>query len=75
MFNNPNPNCERNDCRFTQGVSMTTDMYYPPIYDKNGVNTNPDGNLSNSSVQCSTCGKKWESYTRYNETTYKECND
>ncbi len=39
---NPNPECPREDCRFSYGGGTTTCVYYPPVYDKNGVNINPD---------------------------------
>lgn len=71
MFKNPNPDCKK-ECRFSQGCSYSTDVYYPPIYDKHGNNINPDGNVTSSSVYCSVCGKKWNSTTRYGETTYTE---
>lgn len=51
---------------------MTTDMYYPPVYDKNGNNINPDGNITSGSVKCSTCNKEWRYSTRYDETAYTE---
>lgn len=66
------PECERDDCRFRQGVSMSTLVYYVPVYDKNGVNINPDGNTTTSNLECLTCGKRWVATTRYNQTTYTE---
>ncbi len=69
---NPNPNCEREDCRFCVGVEMSTCVYYSPIYDKNGNNLNPDGNSTSGEISCSTCNKKWKYITRYNKTTYTE---
>ena len=71
MTNSPNPNCEK-DCRFQHGMSMTTAMYFPPVYDKQGNNLNPDGNTTSCDVTCSTCNKKWNSSTRFGETTYTE---
>jgi hypothetical protein len=68
---NPNPNCEL-DCRFQRNASMTTDMYYQPVYDKHGNNLNPDGNTTSTTIHCSVCGKNWSASTRYGETTYKE---
>jgi hypothetical protein len=70
-MNNPNPNCEK-DCRFHYGVSVTTCMYYPPVYDKHGNNLNPDGNISSGEVSCSVCGKSWISSTQYGETVFNE---
>jgi len=72
-MNNPNPNCPREDCRFQYGIGMTTSMYYPPIYDKHGNNTNPDGNTTSGEMTCTTCNKKWYYSRRYGETTFQEC--
>jgi hypothetical protein len=69
---NPNPECSREDCRFAYGGGSTTLAYYQPIYDKNGVNTNPDRNTTNFGVECFTCGKMWEGKTCAGETTYEE---
>jgi len=48
-------------------------MYYPPIYDKHGNNTNPDGNTTSGETTCTTCNKKWYYSRRYGETTFQEC--
>lgn len=50
-------------------------MYFPPVYDKHGNNLNPDGNTTSSDVTCSTCNKKWNSSTRFGETTYTEISE
>lgn len=71
-FQSPNPDCERDDCQFTQGVSMTTCAYYVPVYDKNGVNINPDGNTTTFDVSCYKCNKKWRGATQLGKTTYDE---
>lgn len=63
--------CER-DCRFTESSQGTTCAYYPPVYDKNGVNTNPDMNISYYTVKCSTCGKSWSANSQNCKITYKE---
>lgn len=68
---NPNPTCE-NDCRFHYGMSMTTAMYFPPVYDKHGNNLNPDGNYTSSTVKCATCSKEWTSSTQHGKTDFKE---
>ena len=73
-MNNPNPNCPREDCRFCVGIEMTTSMYYPPVYDKQGNNINPDGNVTSGEMTCSTCNKKWKYSTQYGETIFQECN-
>lgn len=36
--------------------SMTTAVYYPPIY-KDGVNINPDRNISTTRCHCLNCDK------------------
>jgi hypothetical protein len=72
QFENPNPDCI-NECNFIPSDCGTvTNMYFPPRYDKNGVNTNPDGNIHTSFVSCGTCGKKWTSETQYGKTIYTE---
>lgn len=68
---NPNPTCEK-DCRFSYGLSMTTAMYFPPVYDKHGNNINPDGNITSGSVSCSVCNRQWSYSTQYDETQFKE---
>lgn len=69
---NPNPTCQSEDCRFNYGVSMTTAMYYHPVYDKNGNNLNPDANITSGKVQCSMCNKTWYYSTQLGETVFKE---
>ena len=70
-MNNPKPFCDK-DCRFSYGMSSTTCMYFDPIYDKNGVNINPDGNITTGSVHCSTCNTSWHTHTQYGKTTFTE---
>ena len=41
-----------------QGVSMTTNVYYPPVWE-NGVNINPDGNTTTTEFICEKCGCKF----------------
>ena len=69
---NPNAECPREDCRFTQSFGITTCAYYPPTYDKNGVNINPDRNTTTFEVSCGSCGRMWVGRTRLGETTYEE---
>ena len=66
------PECPREDCRFIDHPGTSTLAYYFPIYDKNGVNINPDMNVSTSSLECLTCGKKWKRKTQLGKTTYEE---
>ena len=58
------PGCMRDDCFITEnGPGMTTCAYYPPVYDKQGNNTNPDMNTTTHKRRCLSCGKTWtESY-------------
>lgn len=74
MFTSPNPTCDKECVFIPSDCGTVTDMYFPPRYDKNGVNLNPDGNIFTSSISCQTCGKKWKSTTQYNKTTYTEQN-
>jgi hypothetical protein len=66
-----NPGCKQ-DCRFHFGSQMTTLAYYAPIYDKNGVNVNPDMNTTYGDVTCSTCGKSWSYASQNGNETYTE---
>lgn len=43
---------------YKEGVSVTTDLYYPPIY-KNGVNINPDRNARTTTCHCLSCDKEF----------------
>jgi hypothetical protein len=69
---NPNPECPREDCRFTVLDSTRTCMYFQPIYDKNGVNINPDANTTTFKLNCLSCGKLWVGKSRLDVTTYEE---
>ena len=52
--------CSRDDCLITEdGPSMTTCAYYPPVYNKQGVNVNPDMNITTRPCRCLSCGKSW----------------
>jgi ribosomal protein L37AE/L43A len=52
------PKCNKPTYR-TIGMAITTTAYYPPIYDKNGVNTNPDRNKTKTLWKCLECGNEW----------------
>ena len=41
---------------YMEKYTTTTAMYYPPVY-KNGVNINPDRNISTVHCQCMNCGR------------------
>lgn len=63
--------CDKNCAvQFTGG--MTTAMYFPPIYNKFGVNINPDGNSTTGQCMCTTCMKQWKYVTQYGKTTFEE---
>lgn len=42
------------------GEFEATLVHYPQILDKNGVNTNPDGNITTFTCTCLVCGHRWE---------------
>jgi hypothetical protein len=69
---NPNPECPREDCKFTSFDITRTCMYFQPIYDKNGVNINPDANTTTFKVNCLSCAKLWVGKSRLDETNYEE---
>lgn len=52
------PYCEKPTLR-SSGYSTVTCMYYPPCYDENGVNTNPDRNTVTSHWHCNECQKDY----------------
>lgn len=66
-------NCETpSNCRIQYSAGMTTMMYYPPIYDGFGNNTNPDMNTTTRHGECHTCKRKWAEHYQNGVTTYKE---
>lgn len=73
---NPNPTCQTSDkCMFAEdGMTMTTCMYYPPVY-KNGVNVNPDRNTTSGGLRCVSCDKRWAYSMQLNDITYVEINN
>lgn len=54
------PECMRDDCIITVESQMTTAMHYSPVYNKDGVNMNPDRNSTTQNVRCLSCGKNWK---------------
>jgi hypothetical protein len=46
--------------------STTTAMYYPPIY-KDGVNINPNRNITTHTCQCMACNKEFTYQERMGE--------
>ena len=67
----PNPSCKL-ECRFSTSFSITTAAFYTPVYDNAGVNTNPDMNITSTTVNCSVCNKSWSSSTRAGVSTFDE---
>ena len=51
--------CPRDDCRIQVGPTSSTCVYYPPIYNKYGENTNPDKNRRSTPHECLSCGDTW----------------
>ena len=48
------PHCSKPTKREDRGRFVTA-SYYPPIYDENGVNTNPDKNIHTKVYKCIEC--------------------
>jgi len=67
----PNPSCKL-ECKFSTSFGMTTAMYCPPVYDKDGTNLNTDMNITSTTVDCSVCNKSWSSSTRAGTSTFDE---
>lgn len=57
------PDCNREDCRVSQGPTMTTCIGWSPVYDKYGKILNKDPNKSTTQMSCLTCGKTWAQIT------------
>lgn len=55
------PHCGSN--KYLMHYSTTTAMYFPPIY-QNGVNINPDRNITTNVCECQNCGDTF---------SYQEC--
>jgi hypothetical protein len=66
------PECPREDCRFETGEATRTCMYFQPIFNKDGVNINPDANTTTFKLNCLSCGKFWIGKSRLGITTYEE---
>ena len=63
---------ECNEPLYQAGVMSTTMAYYPPRYDENGVNQNPDRNVTSGTVTCTKCGRSWHISMQYGEETKVE---
>lgn len=62
------PNCRKS--YFSERYCTTTAVYYPPVY-KDGININPDGNITTHYCCCLNCGNEFSYATRYGKL-YKE---
>jgi hypothetical protein len=67
-----NPLCDRDDCKLQEQHSCTTLAYYQPVYNSEGVNTNPDRNRISCTVNCSTCGRSFVKTNQYPNETWNE---
>jgi len=52
------PACKKPTKR-SPGAASQTLMYFPPIIDENGINTNPDRNWRTEQWTCLECGKTY----------------
>ena len=50
------PYCKKPTERSGSGMETSTCMYFPPEYNKDGINVNPDRNIHSSQYQCWECG-------------------
>jgi hypothetical protein len=57
LFKQLQHGCEQ--ATYTQGPSMTTLAYYVPVYDENGINTNPDLNTVTTTFNCTKCNAQF----------------
>jgi len=53
------PTCSRDDCMIQDQGGTSTMAYFPPIYNNNNVNINPDMNTQTYNRRCLACGKAW----------------
>ena len=68
----PNPDCEREDCKYQFKNEITTLACYTPIYDKTGNIINPNGNITYGLVRCFKCDRMWRHETQYGKSKYTE---
>ncbi len=53
--------CQTPDkCRIIPVAQTMTCAYYPPIYNSEGVNTNPDRNIVTTESKCLTCNEQFK---------------
>ena len=63
------PYCEKPTKR-TGGGGAVTAMYFAPIYDEKGNNTNPDRNIHTSGWHCYDCGKDYTTSGNHTDGYY-----
>ena len=51
------PYCKVPTPRTGSNYGTSTAMYFPPQYNEEGININPDRNIHTQSYQCNKCGK------------------
>lgn len=68
------PDCKncKNDCKIVYAYTASTSLFYIPVFDKDGVNINPDGNVISGSAKCLTCDQEWDFSTQYGNTIWKK---
>jgi hypothetical protein len=72
-FQKATEHCEREDCSLSATHVASTCLTWTPTYNKQGERTDKgDPNTYTNTIECSTCNRKWEAATLYNETTIKE---
>ncbi len=54
------PFCKKPTKRTGGDYCTVTAAYYPPVYDENGVDINPDRNRVTRTYQCLECGERYE---------------
>lgn len=69
-FAAPDPGCVH-ACQLSEINQYKTAAYYPAVYNKDGVNTNADGNLTKSVVVCQTCNRSWYRTTLSGKSTFQ----
>lgn len=62
------PQCKQS--YYVEKFTASTAVYYPPVY-KNGVNINPDKNITAHYCRCCNCGNEFTYSTRMGKL-YKE---
>lgn len=60
-------NCQKK-CNFQQETPLSS-MYYLPVYNSEGINTNFTNNIPNKKLVCKTCGQQFKETVTFNEST------